>query len=315
MINRESLLHDLAPFADIGSGPLKAAEKSGELTVQLRRDGRVMKVSVDQANGKIQFAKAGFPARGFASLAALLGSEEFANLKRWADTQAEAIKRSAIDERKLLPINGRTHDDVQIRGVEEIDNLIGAQPRSSDAAEVLLIDGPAGIGKTNLVEQLSLARAAEFRTRQKPLLLHVKSRGRVLSNLQDLMAFSLQSIRSTVTYDQVPVLAKHGLVIIAIDGFDELGDPNGYELAWSQVNDLISNVRGKGVVILSGRDTFLGRERLFRDVKSLRQGVDVVTGLTLDSPTAEQAKAWLRTKNWTDVHFQSPAISSLLEDG
>ncbi len=314
MTTNEDLLRDLSPFADIGTKP-KISGVSNDLIVQMTRDGRSMRVVLDQSSGRVQLTKTGYPQRGFGSFAALLASEDFANLRRWADMQAEVLKREAVDAKKLLPINGKTHKGSRVEGVEEVNALIGSDPRGIDAAEVLLIDGPAGIGKTNLVEHLALARASTYRTSPKPLLLHVKSRGRVLSNLQDLMAFSLQTIRSTTTYDQVPVLAKHGLVIVAIDGFDELGDPNGYELAWGQVNDLIFGVRGKGTVLLSGRDTFLGRARLFRDVQSLRLDVDVVTGLTLDSPSADQARTWLRSRNWTDVHFETPAVSALLEDG
>ena len=315
MINREDLLRDLSPFADIGTNQPKISARSTDLTVQMTRDGRSMKLVVDPSTGKVQLTKAGYPSRNFASFATLLASDDFANLRRWADSQAEVLKHEAVDVKRLLPINGKTHKGDRVDGVEQINALIGTELRGVDAAEVLLIDGPAGIGKTNLVEHLALTRASSYRTSPKALLLHVKSRGRVLSNLQDLMAFSLQTIRSNTTYDQVPVLAKHGLVIVAIDGFDELGDPNGYELAWAQVNDLIFSIRGKGAVLLSGRDTFLGRARLFRDVQSLRLNIDVVTGVTLDSPSADQAKAWLRSRNWTDVHFQTPAISALLEDG
>jgi hypothetical protein len=81
----------------------------------------------------------------------------------------------------------------------------------------------------------------------------------MLQNITDLMAFSLQTLRLSVTYDQVPVLVRHGLVTLAIDGFDELGDPNGYDLAWAQVNDLVVEARGQGQIILAGRETFIGR--------------------------------------------------------
>jgi hypothetical protein len=128
------------------------------------------------------------------------------------------------------------------------------------------------------------------------------------------MAFSLQTLRSTITYDQIPVLVRYGLVIIAIDGFDELGDPNGYELAWAQLSDLVTYVRGAGTVILSGRDTFIGRDRLMKDVHALRDGVDIVTALTLKSPTPGQAKDWLKIHQWTDLNFDLPSISVLLEE-
>lgn len=314
MTSREQLAQDFLPFADIGAGVPKVTEKPREWLVQLVKDGRALKFTLDRESGKVQFTKPGFPVRGFASVTALLASEEFANLRRWAELQSEFLKRT-IDPKKLLPINVRTNNSAELHEVEQISALIGTEERVGDAAEVVLIDGPAGVGKTTLIEQLALFRASTYRTASRPLLLHVKSRGRVLSHLQDLMAFSLQSVRSTVTYDQIPVLARHGLVVVAIDGFDELGDPNGYELAWSQVNELIASVRGRGTVVLSGRDTFLGRARLLRDVTSLRLGVDIVTSVTLDAPTALQAKEWLRLRSWTDVHFQAPAIASLLEDG
>lgn len=314
-MKREELLADLAPFGDIGAKPPHAVGKSTVITVQMTRDGRELRIVLDPETGRIQFTKSGFPTRGFASFGAMLSSDEFANLRRWAMTQGELLSSRVGDPKKLLPINGKTHRGDHVVDIASVSALIGGPRDHADATEVLLIDGPAGIGKTHLVEQLALYRAATYSASARAVLLHVRSRGRVLSNLQDLMAFSLQTIRSTTTYDQIPVLARHGLVIVAIDGFDELGDPNGYELAWAQVNELMTSVRGKGTIILSGRDTFLGRARLFRDVHALRREVDVVTGLTMDSPSALQAQNWLRTRQWDTVHLEAPAMAALLEDG
>ncbi|WP_143277584.1 hypothetical protein [Bordetella genomosp. 10] len=315
ILNKDLLASDLLPFVDIGTNSPKVTHKSNVLSALFVRDGREYKVEVDVETGKISLKKSGFPVKGFSSFAAMLASEDFANLRKWAASQAELLRKISASEKHLLPINGRTHKKVKIEGIQQVNGLLDSDARADDAAEVILIDGPAGIGKTKLVEQLALLRAESYSLSPSPLILHVRSRGRVLSNLQDLMAFSLQTLRSNTTYDQVPILLKHGLITVAVDGFDELGDPNGYELAWSQVNDLIFSARGKGVVLLSGRDTFLGRDRLFRDVKSLRENYDLVTSLTLEPATPTQAQDWLRTKGWTDVHFKIPAVASLLEDG
>ena len=289
-MDRQSLLNDLMPFTDIGADAPKISEKDGKFTVRMMRDGRVLKVVVDSTNGKVQTKLGDASVRYHASIVAMLASGVFANLRRWADAQKDLLKRDAIPQNRLIPIRGRTHDGKTIQDIENIDRLIGSDSRHPDATEVLLIDGPAGIGKSNLIEQIALRRAENYRLTHQPLVLHVKSRGRVLSNLQDLMAFSLQTIRSAITYDQIPVLAKHGLVVIAIDGFDELGDPNGYELAWGQIGELVTYVRGSGTLILAGRDTFIGRQRLFNDVRSLRADIDIVSGLTLDIPSSEQAR-------------------------
>lgn len=315
-MNREELIRDLSPFADIGSNEVRVSDQKTNWNASLTRDARPLKLKIDKSNGRIEARWGGAEPRSFSNFPAMLSSEIFANLRRWADAQRELLKAVIPSGNKLLPIHGLTHARVDIHSIDEADGLIGAESRADETTEVLLIDGPAGIGKTSLIEQLSYRRAAGFKGSPRPLILHVKSRGRVLSNLQDLMAFSLQTIRSQITYDQIPVLCKYGLVIIAIDGFDELSNPNGYEMAWAQLGELVENVRGRGTLILAGRDTFISRSRILEDVEALRDGVDSVIGLTLSSPSAEQARIWLEMHDgWNSTSFSIPSIEVLLEDG
>lgn len=106
--------------------------------------------------------------------------------------------------------------------------MVNQTPWQKQSTSILLIDGPAGVGKTVFIENLACNRARSYKVKRLPLLLHVKSRGRILTFLQDLIAFSLQTLRLDVTYDQIPTLVRRGLITLAIDGFDELGDPNGF---------------------------------------------------------------------------------------
>lgn len=313
-MDREQLLADFSPFADIGENAPRISEKKGKFTVSFTRDGRDLKLIIDSVSGSVQSTVGKGTTKNHTSVTTLLASELFANLRRWAEIQRELLA-GEFDPRRMIPINATTHSGSCIQSINDISNLLGSGPRLGDNSEILLIDGPAGIGKTNLISQLALERAVSYKATPTPLVLHIKSRGRVLSNLEDLMAFSLQTIRASVTYDQIPVLVRHGLIIAAIDGFDELGDPNGYDTAWAQLSDLIASVRGKGTLILAGRDTFISRARLLRDVNSLREGVDVVHSLTLLLPSALQAKEWLRTHNWTEANFRIPSVSVLLEEG
>ena len=197
-------------------------------------------------------------------------------------------------------------------GLEDLDNILLREPDQQDAVSITLIDGPAGIGKTRFIELLCFRRATNHRLHQRPLILHVESRGRVMTFLQDLIAFSLQSMRVSVTFDQIPVLVRNGLVCLAIDGFDELGDPSGYVHAWGQLNDLISDVRGGGSVILAGRDTFIGPERIQRDVRTIR-ATDTLNAFSLQAPAPGEARQWLIRNGWTSKDVA--AVEELFESG
>jgi hypothetical protein len=84
-------------------------------------------------------------------------------------------------------------------------------------------------------------------------------------------------------------------------------------MAWAQLGELVTFIRGKGSLILAGRDTFIGRERLLKDVSALRESVDIVNSITLKPPSPDQAREWLKKHGWTDANFEFPSIAVLLE--
>lgn len=310
MIDQELLLNDLASFSDLGVTPPKLAVEGEELVVRLIRHGDTINLRF-LAGGQVCERVNDEPETKHANYKALLASDRFGNLRDWATVQLSVLTEEFASQPPSIPVVGFMHSAntvMDFSGVE--DELDGNY--SNDAARILLIDGPAGIGKTEFIKQLSLKRAASFKRTQRPLVLHVQSRGRVLTFLQDLIAFSLQTLRLRVTYDQVPILVRNGLVTIAIDGFDELGDPSGYETAWAQVGELINQVRGEGSLILAGRETFIGRDRLVRDIKALRS-TDIIDSVTLQSPSTDAAFAWLKQQGWTDDRLKD--LDELLQPG
>lgn len=311
-LSKEEIIADLSPFADIGAGEIRCSEKNGVTSVKIRRDLRDLVIAISVENGAVTVSH-GKNSRGYSGFPEMLASEHFADLRKWAGSQRDILLRAVPGKKKLIPLNARVHSGEGVSSVDEALELTRCCSRGN-STKVLMLDGPAGIGKTGLIEQMALRRAEVYKEKGGALILHVKSRGRVLSNLQDLMAFSLQTIRSHITYDQVPVLVKHGLLVLAIDGFDELGDPNGYELAWAQLSEMVDSVRGSGSIVLAGRDTFFGKSSLLRDVKSIRSDVDEVISLSILPPTVDQAKAWLLSNGWSAAGLNNEAISVLLEE-
>ena len=321
--NARQLHRELALFADLGTTPPAPARDEEQPVFRLSREGQRLELRFNGGvQGKvIERSLDDGDSREHESYKALLASEKFGDLRKWAGSQ----KASLEDPRRRrmgqpIPVKGvlASRGVQKDMDIEQIDDLLASpEDRSGDAnsVRVLLIDGPAGIGKTNFIERLALSRAAQYTTSQRPLVLHVQSRGRVLTFLDDLIAFSLQTLRLRITYDQLPVLVRHGLVLLAIDGFDELGDPNGYELAWGQVNDLVNHVRGDGALVLAGRETFIGREGMVGSIKSLSEDRDTINVLSLKLPEKRDAETWLKLpeNGWTDQQLDS--VSELFEPG
>lgn len=298
------ILDEMRVFADLGTDGARGEQTREGFVVRLFRNGdELALVFPEDEAGKVIERCRGSKSRTHASYLALLASERFGDLRSWAATQKMLLREVLEEIHPGIRVQGAIAGCDELLTADGLDDFLQSAERGQDSAQVMLIDGPAGIGKTKFIEALALARAAGYGRRRHPLVLHVQSRGRVLSYLQDLIAFSLQRLRLSVTFDQLPVLARHGLVTLAIDGFDELGDPNGYELAWSQVNETINEIRGAGTLILAGRETFIGLERLKSALPVLREERDIVHGLTLRPPSPADAERWLRKKGWskTDV--------------
>lgn len=316
----QQLRRELALFADLGTTPPEEARDKEHPVFRLSREGQRLELRFDGGvQGKvIERSLDGEESREHESYRALLASEKFGDLRRWASSQKASLKVKLRSICEPIPVRGVLANHGAQMGVEQIDDLLSSPDgRSGDASsvQVLLIDGPAGIGKTNFIERLAFSRATLYTSSQRPLVLHVQSRGRVLTFLDDLIAFSLQTLRLRITYDQLPVLVRHGLVVLAIDGFDELGDPNGYDLAWGQINDLVNHVRGDGTLVLAGRETFIGKERMVGSIKSLSEDRDTINVLSLMLPEKRDAVTWLKQpeNGWSDEQLHS--VSELFEPG
>ena len=299
------ILDEMKVFADLGTDGARGGQTREGFVVRLFRNGDDLAlVFPEDGTGKVIERCRGSKPRTHASYLALLASERFGDLRSWAATQRMLLRETLAEIDPPIRVEGAIAGCDDLLTADALDSFLQSAERGEDSVQVMLIDGPAGIGKTKFIETLALARATRYGRQRHPLVLHVQSRGRVLSYLQDLIAFSLQRLRLSVTFDQLPVLARHGLVTLAIDGFDELGDPNGYELSWSQVNETIVEIRGAGTLILAGRETFIGLERLKTTLRVLREERDVVHGLTLRPPSPADAERWLRKKGWSKAEVQ-----------
>ena len=298
---------DLEPFADLGSDP-PFLSPEGAVVYKHRGDA----VQLRNAGGSWTESVQGVD-KTYATLSAMLSSKHYGNLDAWAGAQRILLAdRSEVKD--FLAVQGINQDGFEEDALGMLEAFLFNDSKKSRTS-ICLIDGPAGIGKTSIIRKLTYKQALSYRTATDKLILHVESKGRSLQNLNDLIAFSLQTLRIEVTYDQVPILVKYGLITLAIDGFDELGDPKGYDLAWGSMNELLEAIRGRGSLILSGRETFIGQRRVEDALKAYDSALDSLQVTTLRTVSPPVARAWLKLHHWTEEELSSFSAKALLEEG
>lgn len=294
-------LGDLAPFADLGS-----SVETSEGQFVLWRDGQKTRI-VTKADG-YALHRPDRALQTFSSAGAILASDAFADISRIARNQAIVLSPLRIDG-PPVPVTSTLNE---VAGKVPMllpsptpwmalnrwlrDKQSSQHDRGTD---LLLIDGPAGVGKTTIVREAALLRAEQYDGSQ-PLIIQIASRGRVLQNIGDLIAFSLQDVRAHLTISQLIVLIRHGLITLAIDGFDELSDPNGFQTAWSGLNRLFEDARGSATFILAGRETFVSTQTILKQLTSFNVAYDKLTAISLSDPDPEDARSWLLAQSGWD---------------
>ena len=265
-----------------------------------------------ESNGAIR-TLVGPGQRRYRSFKGLLVGETFANLERLASSQRYRTANLTDPDtgclKEFLPVAGEIR---RSDGHDErltFDRVRDMLEQSEERLRVFVIDGSAGVGKSHLIERIVRSRAepASYKS-GKPLLLHVESRGKVLTSLSDRIAGTLSNLRASFFEEELKPLIRRGAVQLAIDGFDELSDSRGYVRAWGAVRDFIRDLKGRGTCILAGRDTML-------DLDTVRDGLgetvagDAIILLRIQHPPARDVRDWLSNREeWRD---RTDVLSSL----
>lgn len=140
-----------------------------------------------------------------------------------------------------------------------------------DATRVVLIMARAGQGKTVLLQNLALGQATNYipEVNPIPLLLNVDLVGRYVGTIDDAIAGTLnKSLKFPMTHGDVMASLRQGWMGITLDGFDELTARVGPRDAFLRISELISELKGAGVVFLSAREAFFEQHRITHAIRS-----------------------------------------------
>lgn len=291
------------PFADPAT-EVRIESSGNNLFLDLYRNGENVKYSLNLVDLKIKNLGTN---QTFPSINSLLASSEFADLKGMVATQVRML--APIGNAPFLSPNFiNSEKDQKVTGIENLSLIL--QEKSQSKSTVVLLDGPAGIGKTRLLQRLTWERAKAYSSTGNSPILYIGSRGAKLSNLRAELAAATQQLRANFTFDQVSVLVRRGLLDLAIDGFDELVDADGYHDAWHALQSFLAEISGSGICILAGRDTFFNQQGFLNRLDSSKYSIRLLQiHLLLVEPL--QAQSWLLENGWSQPSIDG--IQSILK--
>jgi hypothetical protein len=304
MISIEQLTSDLSPFCDPGTDLQTRAAKAG-IEFVLTRNGIEQKYFLDSKDSKVLARHEAN--RVYSNLKSLFASQDFADLKSFTANQKSMLRN--FDQSSLLDHEG------EFNGISITQNkvLVPFEVKTDEGSlNVVIIDGPAGIGKTYLIQRL-LSKRHSLGGSATPVL-HVSSRGQRMSSLNGILALSLQLVRAKFTFDQIPILVRYGLLQVAIDGFDELVDPNGYRDAWGALENFLRDIGSGGPVVLAGRDSFFDQHAFKTQLGKYLPNLKV-SSLSLHPTSTSKAKYWLRMRGWSESDIDDPYTDLVLRRG
>ena len=147
--------------------------------------------------------------------------------------------------------------------VDVLTNLI--ETENVTATRVVMVTGGAGAGKTRVLQELVRRQADKYiRGQTTKLLLYVNAQGRALARLNEALATELQDLKVNLTYHSIAALARLGILIPVIDGFDELLGVSGYDDAFSSLAGFLEQLMGEGQLLASARSVYYEEEFLSR---------------------------------------------------
>lgn len=143
------------------------------------------------------------------------------------------------------------------------------------AARVIFVTADAGQGKTVLLREYQALQAKKFLAGTSQFLFwHVDLQGRQLLRLSEALMGDLGDLRVTgIFMPSILRLLRHRVLILAIDGFDELAAEQGSTDALGALAQLVKNLADKGTIVAASRRTFFDTEDYLSRTDMLRKGV------------------------------------------
>lgn len=260
----DRLREDLAGFADPNT-PVEVTSSGKELQAGWQERGRSREETfrLSQSDDFRWTSEAG-KAAPYNSFLSGEGMADFAQLAAAMCRKFQPRDDFVATDARLETVTGELQD-ISANPESVRQEVIGARGAAEGRTSLFFIKGDAGAGKTTLLHELTALQAKKHEQGHGEFLFFfVSAQGRALSNLRDAFSGELQDLRARFTRDAVPALARAGLLVPVIDGFDELLGAAGYGDAFNSLRQFLMDLHGLGLVVVSARSAFYNVEFISR---------------------------------------------------
>jgi hypothetical protein len=253
----DMIAEDLSAFADPGIPP--TFETAGNTIVvewQIQGNQREAMFTV-KAGSRLRWASG---PTGDEPYYAFLTSEEMAGFNRLAHSVLAKVdgQDDFVASQASLDA-GPDAETVLLTATALAEVIDGAREHAEEGylTQLFFLKGDAGAGKTTLLKETTRLQAQRYLNGESEFLcLYVPAQGRELSNLRDAFASELGELRAIFSHEAVASLAREGVLVPVIDGFDELLGTAGYGGAFSSLQTLLGELNGYGTLVVSARSAF-----------------------------------------------------------
>ena len=269
-------------------------------TLSFMRLNQVMSVTIlddDKHDVCIRYNDAVLPYRTF--LAKYLG---------YLDVMAKRILEKDPVQDDLMYIDGGATMTTEFEGRQDGTGMALLDWECSRdvymGSKICFVTANAGHGKTHLLRRYQWQQAHKYQQHQSDFLfLHIDLHGYDLRKLDEVIMYEMaERLHIPGIYTQsILTLMRNGLLILGVDGFDELAVETEGEKAIGSFSNLIRSLDGRGVLIAASRRTFFNTQDYLKH-KGLISEVQEVP-CYFDE---------LRLQNWTErecVEYLSYCVS------
>ena len=139
--------------------------------------------------------------------------------------------------------------------------------------KISFVTADAGHGKSVVLRHLQRIIAEKYLRGEVPYLFwHIDLHGRELVRLNEAIMFEVNKLRfSGLFYSTILTLMRRRLIVLGIDGFDELAAEIGGETALNSLSNLMSLMEGRGTILAASRRAFFNSQDYLRRTGLLKK--------------------------------------------